>query len=116
MLYNASGSYSITSMIADEAPDADYPMQSEFDEAIDLGLYGFSRSQWVLPDTSKPFAYRLLRRTDAAFWQITDPDRVWQVNRDNAVSNVENPNFIFLAANSLTLGMVFALSAVGATL
>ena len=42
MLYNASGSYSLISITANEAPDASYPTASEFDSAIDLGLYGFS--------------------------------------------------------------------------
>ena len=42
MLYNASGSYSLISIEADEDPDASYPSASEFDSATDLGLYGFS--------------------------------------------------------------------------
>ena len=102
MLYNASGSYSIISITSDEAPDYSYPLAAEFESAIDLGLYGFSTTQWVLPDTSKPFAYRFQRTTDVAYWLPTDPDRVWQVIKDNSVDNVENANFIFLAGTHLT--------------
>ena len=60
-----------------------------------------------------PFAYRFLRRSDPAYWQVTDPDRVWQVVRDDATDNVENPDFKFGNGVSLLAGATVALSMLG---
>ena len=55
----------------------------------------------MLPDEEVPFAYRFLRADDDAYWQVSDPDRVWSVVRDDNYENVENPDFLFASGLSL---------------
>lgn len=72
-----SGTYSITSFQASATPEEYIPTVSEITAATEDLLYGFDQFQWVLPVDTVPFAYRFLRPTDDAYWQITDPARVW---------------------------------------
>lgn len=83
-----------------ETPDTNHPITVEKeielpDEALYGELFGFSALMWFLPDPAVPFAYRYLRDTDAAYWQITDPDIVWSCTRDNKVNNRMNYAFMF---------------------
>ena len=70
----------------------------------------------MLPDEGVPFGYRYLRKTDAAYWQVTDPDRVWDVSKSDSFDNVENPDFKFAGSTYLTQSAFFALSAAMAIL
>lgn len=38
-----------------------------------------------------------------AYWQVTDPDNVWSVTRNNRVDNVLNYAFIFDKAEPLAI-------------
>lgn len=67
-LYYISGTYSITSFEAPNDVAIDVPATSSIEAALEYGLYGFDNFEWVLPDESKPFAYRFLRPTDTAYW------------------------------------------------
>jgi hypothetical protein len=80
---------------------------------LNLGIYnGFSYDWWNMPDQTQTFVYRFMRPKDDAYWQITDPDIVWQCTRDNAVDNVENYGFQFLNANKNIVQSALALIAV----
>ena len=109
-MYNTSGSYSIISLTSENVPSTVFPTTSEIEAAVDLGLYGFSGYQWVLPDDSVPFAYRYLRNNNAAYWQVTDPDRVWSITKANSLINVENPDFVFAKGLAIGLSAGFMLS------
>jgi len=102
-LNETSGVYSITTFETSSKPDLDTPTVSEITEATEYGLYGFDNFQWVLPVNTVPFAYRFLRHTDTAYWQVTDPDRVWQVVNDDDIDNVENPDFVFASATTVAV-------------
>lgn len=67
-------------------------------DALDGELVGFSALRWLVPDSTTAFAYRYLRDTDVAYWQVSDPDIVWSCTRDNAVNNVMNYAFMFDSA------------------
>lgn len=71
-------------------------------------LAGFSPSMWYLPDSSKPFAYRFLSPSDTAYWQLSDPDIVWQFTRDNKVRNVEN--YAFILESAVLFGSIFSIT------
>lgn len=77
VINETSGTYSITSFASSITPDALNPTTKAITEATEYGLYGFSSAQWVIPLSTKAFAYRYLRPKDLAYWQVTDPDRVW---------------------------------------
>ena len=114
ILNETSGVYSITTFTSARKPAANYPDLQEIAEAVEYGLYGFDDVQWVLPESTENFAYRFLRKTDLAYWQVSDPDNVWQVVYSDDYDNVSNPDFIF--ANAKKLGAAAALAIGAATL
>ena len=79
-------------------------------------MYGFDSAEWVIPTNTEGFAYRYLRPIDIAYWQVTDPDRVWQISGSDSVSNVENPDFTFASAQKVTVAAVTALAVSAAAL
>ena len=77
VLYYISGKFAISSFTASDYPNANMPTVAEIEAAVEYGYYGFDNVQWVLPQETVPFAYRFLRSSDNAYWQVSDPDRVW---------------------------------------
>jgi len=46
-----------------------------------------------------------------AYWQVSDPDNVWQLSYSDQFDNVSNPDFIFEGAQKLGAAVAIALGA-----